>query len=77
MANSIPSKYKGSKIDWDVDECNQPFALTPQPKPRHTPTNRNTGSGVTNRFNLLNIDDDGDALSSPDFGASKKTMLAA
>ncbi|KAL1874296.1 hypothetical protein Daus18300_003660 [Diaporthe australafricana] len=71
------AKYKGSKIDWDVDECNQPFALTPQPKPRQTPTNRNPGSGVANRFNLLNIDDDGDALSSPDFGAAKKTMLAA
>ena len=32
---------------------------------------------MTNRFNLLNIDDDGDALPSPDFGATKKTMLAA
>lgn len=32
---------------------------------------------MANRFNLLNIDDDGDALSSPDFGAAKKTMLAA
>ncbi|KAI3398464.1 hypothetical protein diail_9145 [Diaporthe ilicicola] len=72
------AKYKGSKIDWDFDECNQPFAPTPQSKPRqHTPTNRNPSSGITNRFNLLNIDDDGDTLSSPEFGAAKKTMLAA
>ncbi|KAG6364849.1 hypothetical protein INS49_006453 [Diaporthe citri] len=72
-------KYKGSKIDWDVDECNQPFATTAQPKARQqTPTNsRTNGGAMTNRFNLLNIDDDGDALTSPDFGTAKKTMLAA
>lgn len=79
MTDSTPSKYKGSKIDWDVDECDQPFATTSQPKPRQqTPTNSRTNGGtMTNRFNLLNIDDDGDNLSSPDFGAAKKTMLAA
>jgi len=38
---------------------------------------RTNGGAMTNRFNLLNIDDDGDALPSPDFGATKKTMLAA
>ncbi|KAI7779877.1 hypothetical protein LA080_000292, partial [Diaporthe eres] len=72
-------KYKGSKIDWDVDECNQPFVTTAQPKPRQqTPTNsRTNGGAMTNRFNILNIDDDGDALTSPDLGAAKKTMLAA
>ncbi|KAK2604829.1 hypothetical protein N8I77_007727 [Diaporthe amygdali] len=71
------AKYKGSKIDWDVDECDQPFAETPQPKPRqHTPI-RKHGSGMANRFNLLDIEDDGDAFSSPEFGAAKKTMLAA
>lgn len=32
---------------------------------------------MANRFNLLDIDDDGDAFSSPEFGAAKKTMLAA
>jgi hypothetical protein len=37
----------------------------------------NRFNAMTNRFNLLNIDDDGDALPSPDFGAAKKTMLAA
>lgn len=79
MTDPPPRKYKGSKIDWDVDECDQPYALTAQPKSRHqTPTNNRTNGGaMTNRFNLLNIDDDGDALQSPDFGAAKKTMLAA
>lgn len=79
MTDCTPSKYKGSKIDWDVDECDQPFSPTSQPKPRHqTPTNsRTNGGAMTNRFNLLNIDDDGDDMSSPEFGAAKKTMLAA
>lgn len=74
-------KYKGSKIDWDFDECDQPFVRMTQPKPRQQmPTNSNSNGGtMANRFDLLNIDDDGDGngLPSPGFAAAKKTMLTA
>lgn len=65
-------KYKGSKIDWDVDECAQPLAmvapartlLDTQPVKKPTKATNN----MVNRFHLLNMDDeDEDEDISPTF----------
>ena len=51
------SRYKGKKINYDVDECAQPY---PQPAPKvhkgMAPPKKGF-SAVYNRFQLLNIDD--------------------
>ncbi len=53
--------YKGSKIDWDVDECAQPFDPVPIVKPKKEPAPpKKAPSATRNRFQLLNLDDDGD-----------------
>lgn len=75
---TIRSKYKGSKIDWDVDECCQPLGQPSQVKPRkeHVSTKKSNGSSMANRFHLLDLvgdDDDGESEVSPAFG-SKKTI---
>jgi len=54
-------KYKGSKIEWDVDECAQPIPTAPMPKPRMEPASmKKTNSYMPNRFQLLNVDDGSD-----------------
>ncbi|KAI1149874.1 hypothetical protein F4825DRAFT_428864 [Nemania diffusa] len=56
------AKYKGSKIEWDVDECDQPFeviqkaSLKPLP-PRGLPA-KPAVAGTRNRFDMLRLDDD-------------------
>ena len=52
------SKYKGTKIDWDVDECAQPYVLAPLKATKQTPQPKK--ATVANRFQLLNIDDNDD-----------------
>ncbi|KAK0753076.1 hypothetical protein B0T18DRAFT_395935 [Schizothecium vesticola] len=65
-------KYKGTKIEWDVDECAQPFVVPP-PKPRREAPQPKKAP-IANRFQLLNIDDeDEDEEIAPAFG-SKKTV---
>ncbi|KAJ4391424.1 hypothetical protein N0V93_005041 [Gnomoniopsis smithogilvyi] len=63
-------RYKHSKIEWDVDECAQPFEESCQVKTRKEAVNTKRRSGnMANRFHLLNLEDDGDeeslAASSP------------
>ncbi|KAI1640221.1 hypothetical protein F4809DRAFT_591962 [Biscogniauxia mediterranea] len=68
------AKYKGSKIDWDVDECSQPLETiqkpiqkttpkTPQtpPKPQHALPAKKT-IDLRNRFDTLRIDDEDDEV---------------
>ncbi|KAH6627630.1 hypothetical protein F5144DRAFT_279734 [Chaetomium tenue] len=53
-------RYKGKKINYDVDECAQPY---PQPAPRARKEMAPPKKGfaaVHNRFQLLNLDDDDD-----------------
>lgn len=76
------SKYKGCKIDWDVDECAQPFERLTQAKPRkdNPLAKKSTEKTMANRFHLLNLEDDGDGDEdeiSPGFSAKKTVGIAA
>jgi hypothetical protein len=54
-------KYKGSKIEWDVDECEQPLQTAPRSSPskiQHAPTPPKPSVKMRNRFATLRLDDD-------------------
>ena len=73
------SKYKGSKIDWDVDECAQPLEFPTQAKARKDiqPAEKASGKTMANRFHLLDLEDDGDENEMPPgFGAKKTVGIA-
>lgn len=54
-------KYKGSKIEWDADECAQPLPEVPNYRPRREVRQpRKAMNPMANRFQLLNLDDDDD-----------------
>ncbi|PQE22308.1 hypothetical protein CJF32_00004706 [Rutstroemia sp. NJR-2017a WRK4] len=60
------STYKGSKIEWDMDECARPLEQRPEPRPEMPVTRKKKDSPVVNRFQVLNMDgaeDDSDAES--------------
>ncbi|KAI0023245.1 hypothetical protein F4780DRAFT_777025 [Xylariomycetidae sp. FL0641] len=77
-------KYKGSKIEWDVDECTQPLevarkrAPSPQPQPQpHQPQLQRAappkkGLGLQNRFDMLRMDDDDNDESDDKFDTSSE-----
>ncbi|KAL8371426.1 hypothetical protein RB595_001297 [Gaeumannomyces hyphopodioides] len=68
-------KFKGSKIDWDVDECAQPLDRARPPKPRkETPPAKKSASAIANRFHLLNMDDDEDDDVAPSFAQAKEAV---
>ena len=71
------SKYKGTKIEWDVDECAQPFVV-PAPKARREAPPPKKAS-IANRFQLLNMDDeeDEDEVVTPVFRSKKAFGIAA
>ncbi|ROW12113.1 hypothetical protein VMCG_00378 [Cytospora schulzeri] len=74
------AKYKGCKIDWDSDECAQPFEQLTQAKSRkdNPPAKKTNGKTMANRFHLLNLEDDGDEDEiSPEFSAKKTVGIAA
>lgn len=73
------SKYKGSKIDWDTDECCQSLERPPNVKSRkdHISTKKSNSNPMANRFHLLNLDDEGDDEVSPAFGSKKTIGIAA
>lgn len=56
---TINSTYKGSKIEWDSDECAAPLER-PQQYRQETAAPRKKDAPVMNRFQLLNMDDDGE-----------------
>lgn len=59
--SDVPSKYKGSKMEWDVDECEQPLETEPTPlihKRQPVSFARTTGFKMRNRFATLRLDDD-------------------
>ncbi|KAK7436927.1 hypothetical protein Landi51_12298 [Colletotrichum acutatum] len=49
-------KYKGSKIEWDVDECAQPLPAEPQRVQTQIPPTRRPMNPMANRFELLKLD---------------------
>ncbi|EOO04426.1 putative rna recognition motif containing protein [Phaeoacremonium minimum UCRPA7] len=55
-------KYKGLKIDWELDECAQALDRMPVPvKPRkEIVPQKKTNNRMANRFHLLNLDNDDD-----------------
>ncbi|KAI1355794.1 hypothetical protein F5Y01DRAFT_153161 [Xylaria sp. FL0043] len=67
------AKYKGSKIEWDIDECDQPLETTqrtstkPHPAPAKTPT-----ASTRNRFDMLRLDDDDNNESDDKFDTSSE-----
>lgn len=56
------SKYKGSKIEWDVDECSQPIEVAQKApaKPQQAPAAQKPPVSMQNRFATLRLDDDDD-----------------
>ncbi|KAI1340482.1 hypothetical protein F5Y15DRAFT_378770 [Xylariaceae sp. FL0016] len=68
------AKYRGSKIEWDVDECAQPIETVQKaplkpPTPRAIPTKSKPVVGL-NRFDMLRIDDDDNDESDDKFDTS-------
>ncbi|EMR68518.1 putative rna recognition motif containing protein [Eutypa lata UCREL1] len=56
------AKYKGSKIEWDVDECEQPIEVAQRApaKPQPASAPKKTQANMRNRFATLRLDDDDD-----------------
>ncbi|KAK0623263.1 hypothetical protein B0T14DRAFT_515738 [Immersiella caudata] len=69
-------KYKGTKIEWDVDECAQPYAPVP-PKPKREASQPKKTPAAANRFQLLNIDDDDEDEITSTFHAKKSVGITA
>ncbi|KAK4200553.1 hypothetical protein QBC40DRAFT_254009 [Triangularia verruculosa] len=70
-------KYKGRRIQFDVDQCAQPYPAPAVLKAREAPQPKRQSS-ITNRFQLLNVDDSEDEENVPPPGfRSKKTTMAA
>ena len=53
--NRSRSKYKGCKIEWDIDECAAPIPV-PKPRPVQKENNPPKAKAPINRFALLNMD---------------------
>lgn len=54
-------KYKGSRIEWDADECAQPIPDVRLQKPQTQAAPTKPGlNPLANRFQLLDLDDDSD-----------------
>ncbi|RYP71695.1 hypothetical protein DL771_004646 [Monosporascus sp. 5C6A] len=56
------AKYRGSKIEWDADECDRPFEVTQKvvTKPQQPPFPKKPPVDMRNRFATLRLDDDDD-----------------
>ncbi|KAI2630426.1 hypothetical protein GGS21DRAFT_524171 [Xylaria nigripes] len=56
------AKYKGSKIEWDIDECDQPFEVilkpSTKPSPQRVAPAKTPMAAIRNRFDMLRVDDD-------------------
>ncbi|KAJ8127976.1 hypothetical protein O1611_g5660 [Lasiodiplodia mahajangana] len=70
------AKYKGSKIEWDIDECDHPFEVvekaSAKPLPPRGPSTKSTMTGTRNRFDMLRIDDDDNNESDDKFDTSSE-----
>lgn len=70
-------KYKGTKIEWDVDECAQPYTVQQTSRPRkEIPGPKKPIATARNRFQLLDIDDDDekDEEIAVNFGSKKSPV---
>ncbi|CAP69155.1 uncharacterized protein PODANS_7_11120 [Podospora anserina S mat+] len=73
-ANMLDRKYKGRRIQFDVDQCAHPYPAPMVLKTKEAPQPKRQSS-VSNRFQLLNIDDSEDEENAPPGFRSKKTPL--
>ncbi|KAJ8119966.1 hypothetical protein ONZ43_g3203 [Nemania bipapillata] len=69
------AKYKGSKIEWDIDECDQPIEavqkVSLKPIPQRLPA-KPAVAGTRNRFDMLRLDDDDNNDSDDKFDTSSE-----
>jgi hypothetical protein len=76
---TLHRKYKGSKIDWDVDECEQPLDTCPKPA---APTRQCVSSikkplvSLRNRFASLGLDSS-DSASESNYDGSSEFHVAS
>lgn len=68
--------YKGSKIDWDDDECAAPLEK-PQVSRRENAQPKKKDAPLINRFQLLNIDGTEDGSEDEDGGITFQTALSS
>ncbi|RWA13876.1 hypothetical protein EKO27_g1257 [Xylaria grammica] len=68
------AKYKGSKIEWDVDECDQPFEVVQKTSLRPQPPAKTPVAGTRNRFDMLRLDDDDNNESDDKFDTSSEML---
>ncbi|KAJ2984574.1 hypothetical protein NUW58_g5990 [Xylaria curta] len=70
------AKYKGSKIEWDVDECEQPFEMVQKTLtkslPQRVPSIKTHVTNTRNRFDMLRVDDDDNNESDDKFDTSSE-----
>ncbi|KAI1757822.1 hypothetical protein F4782DRAFT_480159 [Xylaria castorea] len=70
------AKYKGSKIEWDADECDKPFEITQKtsikPLPQRAPSTKAPVASTRNRFDILRLDDDDNHESDDKFDTSSE-----
>jgi hypothetical protein len=59
---TISRTYKGSKIEWDDDECAAPLERPQQSQRENIVPKKKKEAPIMNRFQLLNMDDDEDSV---------------
>jgi hypothetical protein len=77
-ANVENSTYKGSKIEWDDDECAAPLVKPQQIRQENNAPKKKNNAPLMNRFHLLNMDGTEDSsLEDEDHDASGITFQSA
>ena len=70
------STYKGSKVEWDNDECAGPLERPIQPRKENLPPKKKQAP-LVNRFQLLNMDgSEGSVSEDEDINTSGITLPA-
>jgi hypothetical protein len=57
VADQCNRRYKGKKINYDVDECAQPYPQPASKIRKEVAPPKKLLAAIHNRFHLLNIDD--------------------
>jgi hypothetical protein len=73
---TLHSTYKGSKIEWDNDECAAPLEIPQQYRQENVPPKKKDAP-LMNRFQLLNMDDDDEDDEHDTSGLSFPTVMSA
>ena len=73
---TLCSTYKGSKIEWDTDECAAPLERPLQTRKENIPPKKKDPP-LMNRFQLLNLDGTDDDSEVDDHDASGITLPTA